>query len=227
MDELERDARAWNRAAIGADRRHRVFCGSMCDVFEGRADQQPSLARLWPLIEETRKLNWLLLSKRPNIGKRLLAEAWTRISDNVWVGCTAENQEWADKRIPHLLEMDAAYRFVSVEPQVGPVDLSGYLGHGPGKINWVICGGESGVRARGFKDMLSWYRSLRDQCVAAGVPFFFKQWGCFSAEGEVIYKLRGKNPDNILDGMRWEQHPDVASEPQPARPSTRRGVRVT
>jgi protein gp37 len=163
----------------------------------------------------------LLLSKRPNIGKRLLVEAWARVPDNVWIGCTVENQEWVDRRIPYLLEIDAAYRFVSVEPQLGVVDLSRHLGSGPGKINWVICGGESGARARGFTEMLTWYRSLRDQCMAASVPFFFKQWGCFAAVDEAICRLRGKNPDNILDGFRWEQHPDVISEPQPANPSRR------
>ena len=165
-----------------------------------------------------------MLTKRPNIGARLLAEQWDRIPSNIWVGSTIENQEWADKRLPHLLEVEAAIRFVSVEPQLGPVDLRPYLGQGSGKINWVICGGESGAGARGWTDMLGWYRSLRDQCAEAGVPFFFKQWGRFMQEGEQIYRLRGKNPDNLLDGLRWEQYPDEVREPKPGirrRPPSR------
>jgi protein gp37 len=207
MDELEREAPGWDRAAARGGEMHRVFCGSMCDWAEGRADQRPSLARLFPLIERTPNLNWLLLTKRPNIGQRLLAEQWARIPRNIWVGSTIENQEWAERRLPHLLSIDASVRFVSIEPQLGPLDIRKYLGLEPGKINWVIGGGESGAGARGSVEVLSWYRSLRDQCVEAGVPFFFKQWGRFRQDGEQIIKLRGKNPDNSLDGARWEQHP--------------------
>jgi protein gp37 len=207
MEELEREAPAWDRAAARANERHRVFCGSMCDWAEGRADQRPSLARLFPLIERTTNLDWLLLTKRPNIGQRLLSEQWESIPRNIWVGSTIENQEWADRRLPHLLAIDARIRFVSIEPLLGPVDVRQHLGHGPGKLNWVICGGESGAGARGSADVLAWYRSLRDQCVDGGVPFFFKQWGRFRQDGEQVLKLRGKNPDNVLDGVRWEQHP--------------------
>jgi len=223
MVELEREAPKWDRGAAKLGEKHRVFCGSMCDWAEGRSDQRPSLDRLFPLIERTTNLNWLLLTKRPNIGTRLLAEYWEQIPRNVWVGTTIENQEWADKRLPHLLSIDASVRFVSVEPQLGAVDLRAHLGQGSGKINWVICGGESGAKARGRQEMLGWYRSLRDQCVEAGVSYFFKQWGRFAQEGEQIYKLRGKNPDNILDGLRWEQYPDAPTEPKPGirtRPRT-------
>lgn len=215
MEALERDAPSWDRDAAKLGERHRVFCGSMCDWAEGRTDQRPSLDRLFPLIERTSNLNWLMLTKRPNIGQRLLAEKWERIPGNIWVGSTVENQEWADKRLGHLLAIDAAVRFVSVEPQLGPVDLRQHLGHGPGKVNWVICGGESGSGARGWRDMLDWYRSLRDQCSEAGVPFFFKQWGRFMQDGNILYKLRGKNPDNLLDGVRWEQYPDAIVPPRP------------
>ena len=105
---------------------------------------------------------------------------------NVWLGVSTENQETADQRIPQLLQTPAVVRFVSCEPLLGPVDLAGvsggndYLGDhwdrnvGPG-IDWVIAGGESGPGARPMH--LDWARSLRDQCAAARVPFFFKQWG--------------------------------------------------
>ncbi len=119
---------------------------------------------------------------------------------NVWLGVTAEDQTRADERIPVLLETPAAKRFVSVEPMLGAVHL-GYIGWPNGgnlkrtglsaltggrwidgeyagrvpKLNWVICGGESGPGARPMHP--DWVRSLRDQCAAAGVPFLFKQWG--------------------------------------------------
>lgn len=108
--------------------------------------------------------------------------------ENVWLGCTCESQEWADKRIPHLLKCPAAVRFLSVEPMLGPVLVGEYLGSvledSAGidnrgwpldGIDWVIAGGESGRNARPMHP--DWARSLRDQCERAGVPFFFKQWG--------------------------------------------------
>lgn len=123
---------------------------------------------------------------------------------NVWLGCTVENQEQANKRIPILLQIPAAKRFVSIEPMLGPVDvtdikyfnafngdiklnsLKGYTMYESinsgmpcvtdcEKLDWVICGGETGPKARPMHP--DWVRSLRDQCKAADVPFFFKQWG--------------------------------------------------
>lgn len=102
---------------------------------------------------------------------------------NVWLGVSVENQAAADERIPLLLQTPAAVRFVSVEPLLGHVDLA-EGGHGPlfvtdlpdGRrtgLHWVICGGESGPRARPMDP--SWARSMRDQCTAAGVSFFMKQ----------------------------------------------------
>ena len=120
---------------------------------------------------------------------------------NVWLGVSAERQKEADERIPHLLDTPAAVRFVSVEPMLGPVDLDignacfnrnaviRDLMRGPSLLNreqadaavaavqldWIIVGGESGPGARPMHP--DWARTLRDQCQAAGVPFFFKQWG--------------------------------------------------
>ncbi|KAB6714291.1 phage Gp37/Gp68 family protein [Roseobacter sp. TSBP12] len=88
---------------------------------------------------------------------------------NVWLGTSVSDQPSADKRIPDLLATPAAVRFVSAEPLLGPVDLTRWL------IDWVIVGGESGRNARPMHP--DWARSLRDQCEAAGVAFFFKQWG--------------------------------------------------
>ena len=114
-----------------------------------------------------------------------LAVEWTRHGlPNVWAGVSAENQRLADERIPLLLETPAAVRWISAEPLLGSVRLREALGDdwlASGKsgerlgLHWVVCGGESGPAARPM--LASWARSLRDQCAAAGVPFFFKQWG--------------------------------------------------
>lgn len=105
---------------------------------------------------------------------------------NVWLGVSAERQREADERIPELLAAPAAVRFVSIEPLLGPIDLTaierkgaeGYMRPLDGRfriLDWVIVGGESGRSARSMHP--DWARSLRDQCAAAGTPFFFKQWG--------------------------------------------------
>lgn len=112
---------------------------------------------------------------------------------NAWIGTTVEDQKRADERIPVLLSIPARVRFLSCEPLLGPVNLERvefgprpnhtpqscltptWMGRFDAKINWVICGGESGHGARPMHP--DWARSLRDQCQAAGVPFFFKQWG--------------------------------------------------
>lgn len=189
----------WDRDAAAAGERRRVFCASMADVFEDRADLVPHRARLFDLIRRTPNLDWLLLTKRPEnvwrqIGSRAFYNAvhsncrqW--INDwfvyrnppaNIWLGTTVENQEMADKRIPELLKIPAMVRFLSCEPLLGPVSLSAWLDDHNGiprdcPLDWVICGGESGTHARPMDP--DWARSLRDQCAAVGVPFHFKQWG--------------------------------------------------
>ena len=114
---------------------------------------------------------------------------------NVWLGVSCERQEEADERIPFLLQTPAAIRFISAEPLLGPIELRPYLdGHEeagvdlsrPGSnvgvciawtppLDWVIAGGESGPHARPMHPR--WARDIKDDCEAAGVPFFFKQWG--------------------------------------------------
>lgn len=105
---------------------------------------------------------------------------------NVWVGTTVEDQQRADERIPALLAIPAHVRFLSCEPLLEAVDLTRWLrrwtlrGHSTPtepctSVRWVICGGESGPKARPMK--ADWARALRDQCAAAGVPFFMKQMG--------------------------------------------------
>lgn len=205
---------AWDRAAAEAGTRARVFCASMADVFEDRPELAAPRARLFGLILATPNLDWLLLTKRPENADRLWRaahrhdyEEWAGDDagqpgptwrPNVWLGTTVEDQRRAVERLPHLIAVPAAVRFLSCEPLLGPVDLFAALfgeqyafrgahpdipgcntlqfvdGLGQG-IDWVIAGGESGPNARPMHP--AWARSLRDQCAAAGVPFLWKQWG--------------------------------------------------
>ncbi|WP_044558714.1 DUF5131 family protein, partial [Azospirillum sp. B4] len=95
----------------------------------------------------------------------------TRAAPNIWLGTSIENQPSADERLPDLRATPAARRFVSAEPLLSFIDLGDALLD----LDWVIVGGESGHGARAMHP--DWARSLRDQCTAVGVPFFFKQWG--------------------------------------------------
>ena len=133
--------------------------------------------RVFGYMNMCRRHTFQILTKRP---KRLrevvlhaLDEEGLSVFPNVWLGVSVEDQETADERIPLLLETPAAVRFVSYEPALGPVDLSRWVIHP--RLDWVIAGGESGPKARPSHP--DWFRTVRDQCQAAGVPFFFKQWG--------------------------------------------------
>ncbi|AGR70230.1 Gp37Gp68 family protein [Burkholderia pseudomallei] len=215
----------WNRDAIKQNQRRRVFCASMADVFEDRRDLDPWRERLWPMIEETPALDWLLLTKRPELIKDMVP--WKRKwPANVWLGTTAEDQKWANERIPALLRLPAQVRFVSCEPLLGPLDLRKWLA-APGEkkgLHWVIAGGESGPKARPMGP--SWAESLRDQCLEAGTAFHFKQWGHWGPESAAdrravatvemvgtdekpvrLYKLGKHATGRLLDGRTWDQFP--------------------
>lgn len=185
---------AWNRKAEKLGVRFKVFCASLADVFDNHRSISPAWRQdLWELIEATPNLDWLLLTKRPQNIAKYIPSWWLNegCPDNVWLGTTAENQEEADRRIPHLLGIPAKVHFLSCEPLLGPIDLIsihvdgirlnslvGWMeGHGTvwNALKWIICGGESGPNARPMHP--DWARSLRDQCARAGVPFLFKQWG--------------------------------------------------
>lgn len=174
--------------------RERVFCGSMCDVFEDRRELYAAKSLLYELIIATPNLDWLLLTKRPeNIGE-MLPENWLDgLPKNVWLGTSVENQEMADLRIPELLKIPAAIRFLSIEPMLGPVDLSPWMS----KIGWVICGCESGPNARMMHPM--YVRDLRCQCDMKDVPFFLKQ---MIVNGKLVKmpKLDGKQHAQLPPG---------------------------
>jgi len=174
----------------------RVFCASLSDWLDDKVPIE-WFADLLSLIYFTPNLDWLLLTKRPENFMSRIFEAWNDASmsapvysmskdwdrgtapQNVWIGTTVEDQERADQRIPELLKIPARIRFLSCEPLLGPIefgstDFFDCMGHP--MIQWVICGGESGQKARPNMHP-EWPRSLRDQCKDAGVPFLFKQWG--------------------------------------------------
>ena len=162
-----------------------VFVNSMSDLFhEGIPDD--FIRAVADVMRATPQHTYQVLTKR---SRRLLAMSeqieW---SPNVWLGVSVESQRYTF-RVEHLREVPAAVRFVSAEPLLGPVELA------LESIGWVIVGGESGPKPRPMD--VEWARSLREQCLAAEVPFFFKQWG-------------GRTPKaggRILDGRTWDQMP--------------------
>lgn len=173
-------------------RRQRVFCASLADVFDNQVPVEWRVS-LFRMIAATANLEWLLLTKRIGNALPMMREVARRCGggeqpmDNVWLGATVVNQEEADRDIPRLLNTPARVRFLSIEPMLSAIDLrlesrndiARWDGRGRDlplrRIDWVICGGESGPRARPMHP--DWPRSLRDQCAGAGVPFLFKQWG--------------------------------------------------
>ena len=176
----------WNRQATGE--RKRVFCASLADVFD---NEVPAEWRrdLFDLIGETPHLTWQLLTKRIGNVEKMLPGDWGDGWPNVWIGSTVVNQEEADRDAPKLLATPAAVRFVSAEPLLGPIDFTNINN----LLDWIIAGGESGPGARPMHP--DWVRSIRDQCAAAGVPFFFKQWGEWAPaarqDGHPILNARG------------------------------------
>lgn len=184
----------WDKQAGLLGVRRRVFCASMADVFEDHPVANEQRLKLWKLIHATPRLDWQLLTKRPQNIEHMLPDDWGQGWPNVWLGTTAENQHWADIRIPQLLQIPAVIHFVSCEPLLGEIDLrnvapdelgqtydalsgtwSGNADTGGPKLAWAITGGESGPHARPID--LDAAKLLRQQCRLAGVAYFFKQMG--------------------------------------------------
>lgn len=155
-------------------RRQRVFCASLADVFDNQAE--PMWRRdLFALIRATPRLDWQLLTKRPQNIRKMLPEDWgTDGYSNVWLGFTAEDQDRYDQRCRFIDQVPAAVWFVSYEPAIGPLRLR------PDKPvpDWLIIGGESGHGARPMQ--ADWARNIIADCREMGVAPFFKQWGSYS-----------------------------------------------
>ena len=158
----------WNKQAEAYGIRRRVFCASLADIFDHKAPQEWR-TELWRLINETPNLDWLLLTKRPQNVCKMVPSSWGGGWPKVWLGCTVENQEEAERRIPHLLAIPAAVHFLSCEPLLEDLDLNDWLT----EIDWVIVGGESGPGRRPID--LAHARRLRDDCRLYDVAFFMKQ----------------------------------------------------
>jgi protein gp37 len=216
----------WNRKAERAGVRYRVFCASMADVFEDRLDLESDRWRLWQLIEATPHLDWMLLTKRPENITWMVPVTWAvDWPANCWAGATAENQEWARLRLPHLLKVPAGVRFVSYEPALGPLDLSPIEVLG---LHLLIAGGESGHGARPAHP--DWFRQARYLCQTAGLAFHFKQWGDWAPAEQVpdapmsrlaravawpdeqaMVPVGKKAAGRLLDGRTWDEMPERGS----------------
>jgi protein gp37 len=194
----------WNREAKDSNKRLRVFCSSIADVFDDHASiQQEWRDDLWRLISNTPNLDWQLLTKRPELIQRFLPSGWNDGWSNVWLGTTVEDQHWADKRIPELLKVPAVVRFLSCEPLLGPIDLSKYLA--PDKISWVIAGGEkTTIRSVARPMKLEWACGIRDECAKTGTAFFFKQWGNHDSAGN---EVGSKRAGVLLNGIKHHAWP--------------------
>lgn len=208
----------------------RVFVNSMSDLFH---DDIPDhyIAKVFAVMALTPQHTYQVLTKRHGRMRSLLSDddfrdyvsgeivgmtvedgrddshlTWPATTDdwwplaNVWLGVSVETQQWADIRIPALLRTPAAIRFLSCEPLLGELDLRPYL---RAHIGWVIVGGESGSAARQMR--ADWARTIRDDCVVAGTPFFFKQWGAFDEVGRRVGKHKA---GRVIDGMAWDDYPD-------------------
>jgi protein gp37 len=233
----------------------RIFVVSMGDLFH-EAVPVDFIDRIFDVMQQCPQHTFQILTKRP---KRMIEMLFGEIrrnsllethgyQPNIWLGVSVENQAAADERIPLLLQTPAAVRFVSYEPALGPVDLAGWIGATGGwcmehdfdggfcletqcernKIDWVICGGESGPKARPMHP--DWARSVRDQCVSAGVPYFFKQWGQWvpmlgHLEGVPVHGQKFTHPDGTimgrtgknaagreLDGREWSEFPALKDD---------------
>jgi protein gp37 len=216
----------------------RIFVNSMSDLFH---DQVPDsyIARVFAMMAWAPQHTFQVLTKRHARMRSLLNSTafQSAVSDaivdydngqavqvfwgadwplkNVWLGVSTENQQWANIRIPALLDTPAAVRFISAEPLLGSISLMRWLNGGFGTVapdlHWVIVGGESGPGARVMSP--DWARDLRDECVAADVPFLFKQWGAWRPvnDKDTMQRLGKHAAGRELDGRTWDQYPLLAA----------------
>jgi protein gp37 len=166
-----------------------IFVNSMSDLFH----KDVSVEFILKTIDIMRRAHWHTFQVLTKRAERLLELNhlidWPQ---NVWMGVSVENQDYT-YRIDHLRETSASIKFLSLEPLLGPLNDLNLI-----NIDWVIVGGESGPKARPLKQ--EWVTAIRDQCLQADVPFFFKQWG----------GVQKKKNGRILDGQIWNQLPAIS-----------------
>jgi len=167
-----------------------IFVNSMSDLFHKEIPHE-FIGQIFDTMERAHWHTFQILTKRSSLMRRFLKDRYGRNlgPKHMWFGVSVEDGT-KKSRIRHLQETPAGVRFLSIEPLIGPVGNLDLVG-----IHWVIVGGESGPAARPMDP--GWVREVRDQCVDAGVPFFFKQWG----------GLRPKSGGRKLDGKMWNEFP--------------------
>jgi len=187
------DPAAWSKPAT-------VFVGSMGDLFCASVSDRDR-GWVWQSMARHPQHTFLMLTKRPHRAAEFLRDR--EVLPNLWLGTSIEDQAAADARLPHLAACRAAIRFVSCEPLIGPVSLAGFYPAGPDFqytpidcVDWIICGGEKGPGSRPMAE--EWAAALQIQAAAAGVPFFFKQWG----DGH-------KGRPAQLEGKEYRQWPNL------------------
>lgn len=215
----------------------RIFVNSMSDLFHEDVPDE-FINQVFEVMNQAHRHVFQVLTKRP---ERMLEYMSTRkwpnavtiygaAPLNVWLGVSIEDQATADERIPLLLQTPAAVWWISAEPLIGPLMIDTFLGllpedddgaPYPGRIDWLVVGGESGPQARPMHP--DWARSLRDQCLECGVPFFFKQWGEWAPDapiskyadstiklddGTYLRFVGKKRAGRELDGRTWEEYPE-------------------
>lgn len=209
----------WEQKAKLTGKTVKVFCSSLADVFDSESPPGQR-ERLFELIKATPHLFWLLLTKRPHLISRMLPPDWGPDGyPNVALGTTIEMQKYARIRLDYLFANRAPVYFVSAEPlleeidltrvdlrgpgSTGPVVYGNYLSGRktgllslPGRVSWLICGGESGGSARPFD--VAWARSLRHQCRVSRSAFFMKQLGAKPVEAGVAFRA-GRKGDRLED----------------------------
>lgn len=216
----------WNEKAKREGKKKKVFCASMADWADNEVEQDHR-DRLFALIKKTDWLIWQLLTKRIGNAEKMLPEDWGSGYENVWFGITVVNQEEADRDIPKLLKIPARVRWLSIEPQIGAVDLMAVMtgdGDGPSReliwigqgagIDWVVIGGESGSKniVRPFD--FQWARDGIRQCREAGVACFVKQLGSHPISTRVYERVRlgikdykGADPSEWPEDLRVQEFP--------------------
>lgn len=169
----------------------RIFVNSMSDLFHvGVPDEY--LDRVFDRMEAIDRHIYQILTKRPERMRRYLKKRLGRkqLATHIWTGVSVENNDFA-WRVDMLRDVNAAVRFLSVEPMLGPVDRVSF-----DAIHWVIVGGESGPKRRPID--IAWVRDVRDRCLNCGIKFFFKQW-------------HKANSGRLLDGRTWDQMPPTSA----------------
>lgn len=169
----------------------KIFVNSMSDLFHEKVPFE-FILKVFKVMQECKQHTFQILTKRPERMKEFMNEYFStkdymgNPNPNVWLGVSVEDQKTANERIPILLQIPAQVRWISAEPLLGEIDINSSMRKQKGyaDLDWAVVGGESGPKARPMNP--DWVFKIRDDCKAAGVPFFFKQWGEYEP-----YKLYG------------------------------------